>query len=114
MTNEIKVEKADRYREEIVNAVRRHHRHGQNDSIVDALHFELADLSLNTLTALATALTAYKRAVLGARYGIAVSAIETYGVPIAKPYPLSTTGAEARTRDAGHTLTSTLKGLQYG
>ena len=49
-------QKADHYRETIIEAIRFHHRHGVNDSIFDALHIELADLSFNTLEAIAKAL----------------------------------------------------------
>jgi hypothetical protein len=47
---------ADHYREMIVEAVRHHHRFGENDNAVDALHVELNGLSLNTLEAIAKAL----------------------------------------------------------
>jgi hypothetical protein len=40
----------------IASIILPYHRHGANDTAYDALHIELADISTNTLQALATAL----------------------------------------------------------
>jgi hypothetical protein len=60
----------ERHSDAIIAAIRPHHRHSNDDAIADVLRIEFEDMTADTLAALAAALIAYKRAALGAQYGM--------------------------------------------